>query len=263
MDEDALAREIADLERDQRSSRVPQWDDVVNGRRDADHVVQELREQGHDPDELARAAELMAPLDSAFEEALTDRLLDPAATGIESAAPVVESAAPVIERTDRSWWRRGGVAAVAVAAVAAAVILLLLPPRGSDPEVTTIASLPAHEMWIEPVAATMRSAQEQTVRVPPGAALTFFLRPATTYTAQPRVWACLEGPQPQALAVQLDPPSPGRTLRGTVTLPRDLDPGEWMLMSVVDTREPPADPCAVQPDAGRRLQRTRFVVTEP
>lgn len=277
-EEEDLAHEIADLERAQRARRVPVWDEVVDGRRDADEVVDELRAAGHDHAELERLAELMAPLDDAFEESLTDDLLhslsaadaqpaqsDASTSNTEAEAPVdaAQADATVVVRSDRSWWQRGGAVAVAMAAAAAAAVIVLLPKDDPTPTNLAVTALPDHEMWLRPKVSAMRSADEGPVQVEPGAQLAVFLRPATRYAAKPVVWMCLEGPTPRPLEVTLSAADPGKTLEGTVTLPADLTPGPWTLLGVVDTRPAPADACAVQADAGRRLQRVNFTVVAP
>lgn len=127
MDEEALARELAQLERQQRDAREPAWDDVANGRRSVDEVVAELRARGEDEAELSRMAELMAPLPGAFDDALAERL-------VESLEPAEVIAMPEREPVR---WHRLGWAAAGLLAAAALVVVVVLPaspgPRPTSP----------------------------------------------------------------------------------------------------------------------------------
>ncbi|MCA9651161.1 MAG: hypothetical protein H6712_19075 [Myxococcales bacterium] len=251
MDEEALARELAQLERQQRDAREPAWDDVANGRRSVDEVVAELRARGEDEAELSRMAELMAPLPGAFDDALAERL-------VESLEPAEVIAMP--EREPVRWHRLGWAAAGLLAAAALVVVVVL--PREPGPATDEPTPLPEHALSLRPGASELRAADDGPVSVAAGGTLRFSLRPATSYALEPHVWACAErGGTSRPLEVVLDPVVPGRVIEGRATIPADLALGEWTLLTVVDGQPPPAEPCAIEPGPGRRMPRVGFVVT--
>ena len=273
MDEEALARGIADLEREQHAGRDDLWEDVVYGRADADAVVEQRRAEGGDEEALALAAELMAPLSDAFEEALTDRLLQPEAQAEVPEETEAEDedededesaeSAEVIDRSDRSWWARGGLMAVAGIVAAAALVIFLMPRNGGDGGEAAPAgiTLPEHDMWLQPSSAAVRSVKDTTVEVVAGESLAVFWRPATSHTVAPQVWVCLEGQGPtRRLPVAVTPGKPGTTIEAKVTVPADLAAGPWTLVGFVDARPAPEDACSAAPSSARRVQRVPMSV---
>ncbi|MEM7158602.1 MAG: hypothetical protein AAF799_37525 [Myxococcota bacterium] len=269
MDEEALAHEIADLERAQHESRDPHWEDAVFGRVDVDDVVKQRQAEGDDQEALALAAELMKPLPDAFEEALTDRLLEPDAQAetepdaqaeTEPETPAEAEPAEVIDRSDRSWWARGGAMVVAGIVAAAALVIVLMPSGGEQATPDGVA-LPEHEMWLQPSSAGMRSTKDAEVEVKAGESLAVFWRPATAHTAKPKVWVCLEGQgQSRRVAAQVVPSPPGSTIEAKVWLPAELPVGDWVMVGFVDTRPAPEDACKAAPESGRRIQRVPLTV---
>jgi hypothetical protein len=226
---------------------APEWEALARGEIDADEAAARARARGASEAEVARASELFAPRSSESDDALADRLIAHPGPG------VVE-----LPRRRAAAW----IVPTAALAIAASLVLwLALRPR---PAGDAPAVLPAHEVWLEPAAAQLRSAQAG-VRVRPGDAIAVFLRPESAYAVQPHAWACLESDDAGIRSLQTVTRSaePGRTIELSAELPRDLTAGAWDLVAVVSPTPRPAadgDACAVASQPTWRVQRVGFVV---
>ena len=246
------ARHLAELER-----RAPEWEDVVHGRRSAEEVAAQLRASGADEAEVARAAELFAPLPESFDDAIVDRLVATAAE--PSAPPPAET--EVVERRDRGFWRRGSIAAVVAAAAAALLVVVTRPEPSPDTELgPDLRALPAFELGVVPTVATVRSdhaPDPEGIAVAPGDAIELLLRPAQRHGESPRVWACLQRESARIeLAPRIVEASAGATILARAEIPRELESGAWTLVAVVATDRPADDPCTLDDAPTHRVVRT-------
>jgi len=128
---DDLLEQLGRIEREARPDDA--WDDVLDGRRPVDAVVQERRAAGDDPEELEALARASAPVGEAERQAWVGRLRAAMASPVEAGAGDAASPAPVeaeaggvppvdlaARRAQRRRWGVGG----GVALAAAAAVLL-------------------------------------------------------------------------------------------------------------------------------------------
>ena len=246
MNDDEMLAALAAAER--ARGAAPEWDALARGEIDGDEAARRARERGSGEDEIARARELFAPRSRDHDDALADRLL----AGSTAAPTVIE-----LPRKRAAAW----IVPSALLAMAAALVLwLAMRPRpiGDAPVL-----LPAHELWIEPANAQVRSARG-SVRVRAGDTIAVFLRPESAYTVRPQVWACLASDAGiHALPSTPRRLEPGQTIELEAKLPSDLQVGAWDLVAVLAQTPRPDDDriaCDVSAQATWRVERFGFVV---
>ncbi|MBL4685719.1 MAG: hypothetical protein JKY37_14085 [Nannocystaceae bacterium] len=245
-----LEREQAQDRADDRADdRAGGWTDVTAGTRSVQDAAAQAREGGASEADLELASALFTPLSDEFERGLTERLVGAS-----------KQNAPVVTRT--AWFT--GPRLAAVIAVAAAAILWFYRPSGgpdrghSGPEL--IASVPAHEMWIEGTAQVRSHATDSPPRAFAGQALVFFLRPESAYKAPPHVWACIaqEGTLRPVEVVQQE--RHGQVVEATVAIPSDLAAGRWELVAFISHDAVAEDACAVAATKSIVIERRPFIV---
>jgi hypothetical protein len=238
--------QMAMLQRAQ-DARLHCWDALAAGHCTMDEARAAARAAGQSDEEIARAAELFAPLD--------DGLLLSIAARVDGDAPTN------VVRPDAGRWQRPAIAA-AVAAIAAGLILWM--NRAPEPvTVDTVAAAPmvAHELSIRGVA-EVRGDAAKLPSVPAGATLPILLRPATKHGVATHVWACaVRGSESIPLDTDVVPGTPGRAIEASVALPPTVVAGEWELVAFVSSTDAPTTgACTVAAADHVAVARSGFLV---
>jgi hypothetical protein len=221
--------DLAVLARD-AEARLAHWDALAAGRCTLDEAKAAARAAGQSDEEIARAAELFAPMDEARFASI--------------AAAVDRSDASNVVRPSR--WQRPAIAA-ALAALAAGAVLWM--SRSPTTATAPAAAMVEHELSIRGVA-EVRGDAVSTPSVPAGATLPILLRPSTKHDVAPHVWACaVQGDTRIQLATEVANGVPGRAIEANVVLPRSVVAGTWELQVFVSSTAAPKDPCATEPAA--------------
>lgn len=238
---------MAELHRDQRDA-LAGWDAYAAGRCTLPQAQQAARAAGQSEADIARAAELFAPLD--------ERTL----AGFTSAITAADARrGDEVIRPAR--WLRPAIAG-GLALLAAGVVLWIARPgpTGAGP---SAAPMVAHELSITGVA-EVRGDAVATPSVPAGSSLTFTLRPKTRHDLSPVVWACaVRGDEQVVLSVSATPAQPGGALRVTAPLPAGVTPGAWELVAFVSSAPSPAQgvaACELASGGAIQASRQAFVV---
>lgn len=224
-------------------ARLACWDAFAAGRCTLAEAKAAARDAGQSDEEIARAAELFAPIDEA--------------TFASIAAAVERNDASTVVRPDPSRWQRPAIAA-AVAALAAGVVLWM--SRGPAPVEADAAPMVAHDLSIRGVA-EVRGDATALPSVPAGATLPVLLRPSTKHDVAPHVWACaVQGDQKIQLATEVVSGEPGRAIEANVVLPKSVGAGTWEMQAFVSSTPAPKDPCATEAAAHVVIAKRGFVV---
>jgi hypothetical protein len=269
MNDDELLDTLGAMEQAEIERRAPEWEDLAHGRRSAEDAADAVRARGDaSEDEIARAEALFAPLSESFDDALVDRLAA-ARSGASAPRPVEAPEADdarVVERRDRAFWRRTGLG-VGLAAAAAALVLVVVrsttPPGADVPGLPELRALPAFELGVEAVRATVRSdhGPEAALEIAAGEAVELLLRPASRHGEAAKVWSCLhkDGARVE-LPTEIVDATAGATIVARTTIPADTAHGSWTLVAVVATDRPAEDPCALADEPTHRVVRAPIVV---
>jgi hypothetical protein len=273
MNDDELLDTLGAMEQAEIERRAPEWEDLAHGRRSAEDAADAVRARGDaSEDEIARAEALFAPLSESFDDALVDRLAA-SRSGASAPRPVEAPEADdarVVERRDRAFWRRTGLG-VGLAAAAAALVLVVVrsttPPGADVPGLPELRALPAFELGVEAVRATVRSdhhpdqGPEAALEITAGEAVELLLRPASRHGETAKVWSCLhkDGARVE-LPTEIVDATAGATIVARTTIPADTARGSWTLVAVVATERPAEDPCALVDAPTHRVLRAPIVV---
>lgn len=240
--QDHLAELVA-LSRTSRA-RLACWDDLAAGRCTLEQAQAAARDAGQTEAEITRATELFAPFDAATEARFV--------------ATLERADAGRVVQPDVARWRRPALAGGLALLAAGLVLWVSRTPPPSD-VLPAAAPMVAHELSITGVAEVRGDATATSV--PAGSVLEILLRPATSHTTVPIVWACAERDGASIpLEITQAAAKPGTTVRASATLPSTVMPGTWELVAFVSSTAAPADACAVKPAPHVSVSRRPFVV---